>query len=234
MTALAGRAVTLTDTDADFPSMDAEMRADPGATAVTTPWEVTVATSASLVDQMITRSVSGAPLESRRSTVSWVVCPTTTLLSSGQTSMLATGTGMTVIEATALRPSEVAVMIAPPADTADTRPSLVTVATTSLLVDQVTLRPASTLPDASTGSAVSWSASPTNIDRLAVESRTLATGAGLTVRRAKASFPRALAAISTLPTRTPVTRPVCETVAMVSSSLDQVTRTPGNTVPSPS
>jgi len=59
-------------------------------------------------------------------------------------------------------PSLVAVIAAVPADTAVTNPLPLTVATPSALVDQVTARPASTLPFASFGVAVSWTAPPTN------------------------------------------------------------------------
>ena len=76
--------------------------------------------------------------------------------------------------------------------------------------------------------------SPMNIERLVNESRMLATGVGLTVMREKASFPRALAAISTVPMRTPVTTPDCDTVAMDASSVPHETRTPGTTFPSAS
>ena len=103
-----------------------------------------MATCAASVDQTSTRPVSGAPDASRTSAVSCVVCPTTTLLTSGERSMLATGTGATVMDANALRPSEDALMMAPPDETAVTSPPFVTVATLALLVDQVMVLPGST------------------------------------------------------------------------------------------
>jgi hypothetical protein len=55
----------------------------------------------------------------------------------------ATGTGSTVIDDVPVFPSLVAVIVAPPTETAVTRPELLTVATAVLFDDQLTTRPVS-------------------------------------------------------------------------------------------
>ena len=73
----------------------------------------------------------------------------------GVTSTDATGTLVTVIDAVPLFPSLVAVIVAEPGVTAETRPALLTVATDVLLLVHVTVRSESAFPFASLGIAVS-------------------------------------------------------------------------------
>jgi hypothetical protein len=204
----------------------------PTATAVTSPLDVTVATWALLVDHVTTRPLSASPALSRGSADSWVVCPTTISTLDGLTSIVATGTAETEIDATAERPSAVARMTAPPVASAVTMPSSVTVATLALLVVHVTGLPGSTFPALSSGSAVSWTDSPTSMPRLLDDSLIDATGVGVTVTSASASCPCTLAAILTVPTDTPVTSPPAVTSAIAGSSVAQRMPSPASMVPS--
>ncbi len=226
MTAPTGLGLTVIAAVPLFPSLDAEIVAAPGEIAVTRPADVTVATCALLVDQATACPPNGAPDASRTCAVNCVLCPTTRAPLSGARAMLATGTCETVIEATPVCPSQLALMIAPPAATAVTSPPAVTVATVVLLDDHVTGRPDSTCPSASSASAPSCSVSPTSIEWFVDERRTAATGAGSTVTVESASLPSALAAIRTVPTLRPVTTPPSDTAAIDASSLAQWTCPP--------
>ena len=93
---------------------------------------------------------------------------------------------VTVIAAGPLCPSLVAVIVADPATTPVTRPLPFTVATAMLLLAQVTTRPASGVPLASLGVAVSCTVCPTG---------TLAD-AGLTVTEATGTVVMVTAAVS--------------------------------------
>ena len=155
MTALAGRAATLTVADPLLPSLVAVIVAVPDATAVTRPSDETVATLFRFDDQEIIRPVIVPPDASRRLAESREVCPTTRLLVTGVTSTPATGTSETVIVATALFPSDDAVMMAAPAPKAVTSPALVTVATDASLLTHETGRPVRTRPLPSSSSAAS-------------------------------------------------------------------------------
>src|SRR5438270_6505792 len=68
---------------------------------------------------------------------------------------------VTVTLATPLRPSLVAVIVARPGATPPTRPSFVTAATLESLVVHETTRPATGVPCASSGTALSWTLWPT-------------------------------------------------------------------------
>src|SRR5688572_19764074 len=219
MTALAGRAVTFTVADPLLPSLVAVIVAVPAATAVTRPSDDTVATVLRFDDQEIIRPVMVAPEASRSLAESRDVCPTTRLLVTGVTSTPATGTSETVIVATALFPSDDAVMMAAPAPRAVTIPASVTVATDASLLTQEIGRPVRGRPLPSSSSATSRNVWPTVMARLVVESRPVATGVGVTVIRESASRPRELAAVNTVPTLRPVTTPIGETSAMDASAL---------------
>ncbi len=108
-----------------------------------------------LLVQFTTRPERALPLASFGVAVSCAVCPTWMLAVGGLTATEATGTGVTVTPALPLCPSLVAVIVADPAARALTRPLLFTVATAPLLLAHVTARPASGLPAASLGVAVS-------------------------------------------------------------------------------
>src|SRR5688572_12891912 len=222
----------LTIAVATFPSLVAEIVAVPVETAVTSPSEDTVASAALLVPQLTARPDNALPDPSRTSAVSCAVCPTTRSLDSGDSTTLATGTADTVIDATALLPSLLAVMIAPPTASAVTCPLSVTVAIAGSLVVQTIGRLLRTCPSLSSACALSCTTSPTNIDRCDDESRTIVTGVGFTVTRANASLPQLLAAIRTVPTLRPVTTPAALTSAIAGSSLAHDTRCCGTIDPS--
>ena len=100
----------------------------------------------------------------------------------GVTSTEATGAGgadVTVIAALPDFPSLVAVTVAEPAATADTKPALSTVAIAGSLVVQLTARPLSVLPAESWVVAVSCTLPPGASDALAGDTTTDATGAAV-------------------------------------------------------
>jgi hypothetical protein len=118
----------------------------------------------------------------------------------------ATGTGETVTEAVPLWPSLVAVIVAVPGALAVTSPVCETLATPSLLEDQVTGR-VSILSCASFSATISCSVSPCTtvaVDGLTV---TEATGACVTVSVALPLFPSLIAMMLAVPTATAVTAP---------------------------
>ena len=207
------------------------MVAVPGATAVTTPVDVTVATDASLVDQRTTRPTRGLPDASSGCASSCAACPTTSDCEDGFTWTEATGTADTVTDAGALLPSAEAVMSAPPGESAVTRPLALTVAIPGLLLDQVIGRSARALPAPSRASAVNWKLSSTYSDRLAGETCTVATGVAVTVTSAKPLRPPALAATCTVPSFRAWTTPSAVIVAISRFSLDQCTGRSINMVP---
>src|SRR5437773_2776571 len=118
-----------------LPSLVAVIVAEPTATAVTRPLALTVATAVLLLDQVTTRPVPVAPVESWVTAESCRVPPTNRLAEAGLTVKEATGTRDTVMAAVPLLPSLVAVIVAEPAATAVTNPLLLTVATAVLLLD---------------------------------------------------------------------------------------------------
>src|SRR5438445_11852940 len=100
----------------------------------------------------------------------------------GVTSTDATGTGVTVIAEVPLFPSLVAVIVAEPGVTPETRPSLLTVATDVLELDHVTVRPESGVPPASLGVAVRCTVWHACTDAEGGVASTDATGTLVTVR----------------------------------------------------
>src|SRR5689334_7649766 len=195
ITALTGFGLTVIAAEPDLPSLVAVIVAVPAAIAVTSPVDETLATLGALVDHATARPARTWPDPSRGSALSCVVCPTTRSLAFGVTTTAATGTDVIVIVATADLPSLDPVMIALPAASAVTSPLALTLATVALLVANVTGRPGSSLPCASSVWAVIWTVWPTSRSRLVGESLTLATGVGLTVTSAIAVLPSAVAAI---------------------------------------
>ena len=77
VTVAAGGAVTVIEAVPDCPSLVAVIVALPGATAVTTPDEETVATELALLDQVTGRPVSTFPFASCVVALSVTVCPAT-------------------------------------------------------------------------------------------------------------------------------------------------------------
>jgi hypothetical protein len=110
------------------PSLDAVIDAVPGDTAATIPVALTVATSDRFDDHVIVRPLSGCPAASRGCASSSTVCPTTRVAELGLTATEATGAGDTVIAATPLLPSTVAVITVLPGDNAAMAPLPLTLA----------------------------------------------------------------------------------------------------------
>src|SRR5947209_7698380 len=135
--------------------------AEPGATAVTTPDDDTVATPALLVVHVTGRSVTTVPFASRTVAASTVVCATNRFADVGVTLTLPTGTAATDTSAFPLLPSLVAVIVAEPTESAVTTPAAVTVATASLLDVQLTGRSVTTTPRLSLTVAASVTVCPT-------------------------------------------------------------------------
>src|ERR1051325_5696520 len=122
-----------------FPSLAAVIVADPAATAVTRPVELTVAFVPSEVVQVTVRPVSVAPLASRVVAVSCCVAPTASDAEDGVTTTLATGLGMTVREADPETVPTVAMISVVPAANPVTVPVVSTEARVDVAAAQVTL-----------------------------------------------------------------------------------------------
>jgi hypothetical protein len=147
--AMAGAASTVMVAEAFLPSAVAVMVAVPAATAVTSPVPDTLALVVSELVQVTCRPLSALPEASRATAASCRVPPTWSVAVSGVTTSVAMGTCVTVSAASPLLPSLVALIVTGPAARAVTvtvAPSPLTVATTSLEVCQVKLRPVSALP----------------------------------------------------------------------------------------
>src|SRR5881396_563069 len=207
------------------------MVAEPATTPDTRPLPLTVATAVLLLLQVTVRPVSALPLPSLGVAVSGIVPPVATLAVAGLTVTDATGTCTTVMADVPLCPSLVAVIVAVPATFPVTRPVVFTVATVVLLLDQVTVRPVSTLPFASLSVAVSWTVFPSFTFAVAGLTVTDATGTCTTVMADVPLCPSLVAVIVAVPATFPVTRPVVFTVATVVLLLDQVTVRPVSTLP---
>jgi hypothetical protein len=137
VTVATGTGVTVTVAVAVRPSIVAVMIAVPGARALTSPPSDTVAAFALELDHVTARPGSAAPPASRAVAVSWANCPTINASEVGVISTVATGTSVTVRVAASLLTSLVAVIVTTPGATAVARPDELTVATASLLLDQV-------------------------------------------------------------------------------------------------
>jgi deoxyribose-phosphate aldolase len=131
-----------------FPELVAVIVAEPAATPVTTPLELTVAAAVLLLDQVTVCPVITLPFWSL--TVAWrvVVVPATIDTDGGATVTVVTtgGTAVTVMLDVPVFPELVAVIVAEPAATPVTTPLELTVAAAVLLLDQVTVCPVITLP----------------------------------------------------------------------------------------
>lgn len=145
------------------PSLVAMTEAVPGATAVTRPAAVTVATSGLALDHVTVRPVRTLPAASRSVAVACVPCPAARDVEPRETTIAATGAGAgaaidtaAVAETASLR----AVTVVPPAATAVTRPLEETVAIVGFDDDQVTARLARIAPLASRTVAVNRDVSP--------------------------------------------------------------------------
>src|SRR5881398_1222546 len=156
-----GGAVTVTLAVPLCPSLVAVIVAAPGATALTRPLPLTVATAVFPLAHVITRPPRAFPLASCGVAVSCTVCPCGIVTAGGVTATAATGTLATVTDAVPLFPSLVAVIVAAPGATAVTRPLPLTVATPGALLPQVTARPLRGFPFGSSGVAANCIVAPT-------------------------------------------------------------------------
>src|SRR2546429_7312918 len=178
-----------------FPSLVALIVMEPGVTPLTRPLVLTVATAVLELDHVTVRPESGFPPASLGVAVSCTVWPACTEAEGGVTSTDATGTFVTVIDEVPLFPSLVAVIVAEPGVTPETRPLLLTVATAVLELDHVTVRPERGAPLASFGVAVSCTVWPACTDAVGGVTSTVATGTGVTVTDEVPLFPSLVAVI---------------------------------------
>ncbi len=153
------------------------------------------------------------------------------LADAGLTVTEATGTILTVIAALPLLPSLVAVIVAEPAATAETRPLALTDATAVLLLDQVRTRPVSVLAAESLVTADSCCVPPTPMVADAGLRVTVATGTFVTVMVDVPLWPSLVAVIVADPTALLLTRPLAFTVATAASLVAQVTTRPESGAP---
>jgi hypothetical protein len=226
--------ITVTTEVPLFPSLVAVIVVEPTTTPLTRPFVDTGPTPMTLLDHVTARPVSRLPAESLVTAVSWTVDPMFTLAGDGVTVTVETGTIVTVMVEVPPCPSLVAVIVADPAATAETRPPLETVATLVALLDQVMVRPVRTLPAASFVVAVSCALVPMRSSLVAGATVTVATGTAVTVIALVPLVPSLVAVIVAEPAPTAVTRPLAETVATAAALLDQVTTRPGSTAPAAS
>jgi hypothetical protein len=142
-----GIGVTVTLEVPDFPSLVAVIVVVPGLEPVTTPPELTLATSGLLDDHATMRFVTTVPLTSVTVTVNGVVAPVMMVAVGGDTVTLPTGAMVTVTDAVPDFPSLVAVIVTgPPGETPVTTPAGDTVATVVLFDAHVTTRSVTTVP----------------------------------------------------------------------------------------
>src|SRR5207244_4678945 len=122
-------------------------------------------------------------------------------------------TYVTVIDVVPLFPSLVAVIVADPGVTPETRPPLLTVATDVLELDHVTVRPKSGFPPASLGVPVSCTVWPACTEAEGGVTSTVATGTLVTVTDEVPLLPSLVAVIVAEPGVTPETSPLLLTGA---------------------
>jgi hypothetical protein len=223
--------VTVTVAVPLLPSLVAVIVAVPGATPVTTPADVTVATAALLDVHAMTRSVTTVPFVSLTVGVSVTVAVTRMPGVGGESTTPPTGTGVTVTNVVPDLPSLVAVITTVPGVTPVTRPVGDTVATAGALVAQVTTRSETTLPFTSSTFALNWRVDLATIDAPGGRMLTDPTATLEIVSSADPLFPSLVAVIVALPAATAVTVPCAETVATAVFELDHATAGPVTTLP---
>src|SRR5690348_978493 len=130
----------------DWPSLVAEMVAEPGATPVTRPFASTLATLGMLLDHVMVRPVRGLCCASNTVAVSCAVPGSTIVSSGGETETDATGGGSTVMVAIPDEPPALAAICTVPGPTPVTTPASLTVAMDASPVFQNTSCPATTWP----------------------------------------------------------------------------------------
>jgi hypothetical protein len=209
----------------NLPSLVAVIVVVPVASAATTPLLETVATAPFVVAHVTGRSVTTAPFASRTVAMSVVVCPTASEAVGGSTVTVPTPGIVTVAVTTAVFPSLLATMFAPPGATPVMTPDVETVATPGLCEVNVTNRPVNTNPSGSLSVTFNATVCCTITVGVVGEISTLATGAGFTTTPAAPDWPSLVAVIAAVPGATAVTTPDCETVATaVLLELQTITR----------
>jgi hypothetical protein len=229
--------VTVTLDVPDFPEVVALIVAEPAATPVTTPPELTVAAAELLLDQVTVCPFITAPFWSL--TVAWrvVVAPATIDADVGATVIVVTtgATAVTVMLDVPVFPELVAVIVAEPAATPVTTPLEATVAAAELLVVHVTVCPVITLPFWSFTVACSAAFAPTTIEAdVGATVTVVATGGGgdeLTVTLELPDCPSHVAVIVAEPAASPVTTPLALTLATPVLLDDQLMLLPVKTFP---
>src|SRR5712692_3251558 len=140
-------------------------------------------------------------------------------------------TAVTAMAPAAVRPSQLAVIVADPSATAVTTPPVLTKATGALSVDHAIVRPVKGLPLASRGVAVSCTVCPTVTLAVAGLTVTDATGTLVTVMAAVLVALSHAAVMMAVPAASAVTSPVPFTVATPGLPLVHVTARPVKTFP---
>jgi hypothetical protein len=172
-------AVTVSDAEPLFPSLDAIMLAEPAPAAVTMPLELTAAMVAFELDHETARPVRTFPFASRRVAVALAVCPMTSEAGVSVTDTLATATGgaaITLRLASPRTPSLVALITAVPGTHAEIIPASDTLAIAALELSQAIGRPARGAPSASLGVATACPVCPATNDGEGSAKETAATG----------------------------------------------------------
>jgi hypothetical protein len=193
-----GGEVTATLAVPDFPAVVAVIVAEPAATPVTTPFELTVAAAGLLVDQAMLWPVITFPWASFTVAESVTEPPTVIDDDGGETTtVVTTGAGggggggggggswlgaVTVTSEVPLFPAIVAVIVAEPAASPATTPLELTTAVEALLVDHEMTSPGMTFPSASFTVAASVVVVPATTDAVAGATLTVVTtGVGVGV-----------------------------------------------------
>ncbi len=234
VTLATGTTLTVTVTVAALPSLVAVMTEVPGASPVTTPADDTLAMVGVAELHVTMRPVRTLPLASWTVGVS-VTLPVTKMFGAGGARVIdATGAGVTVTEAVPATLPLVAVIVAVPAETVLTTPVAETVATADALDVHVTTRPVSTLPLASSVTAVNVAVPPTIKLVVGGETVMLATGTAVTVTVTVAVLPSQVPVMTEVPGASPVTTPAADTLATAGVPELHATTRPVRTLPSAS
>jgi len=166
------------------------------------------------LDQVTLEPLSTLPPASLSVANSCCVCPVTSEDDCGLTATDATDALATVMRTVPDFPADVAVIVAEPEATPETRPADETLATDGFELDQVAMRPVSTLPLASLIVALSCRDCPIVTVADCVVNATDATVASVTVTSDVPVLPSEVAVIVAEPGALPVTSPVAETVTV--------------------
>ena len=217
LTALADTVVTAIDAVANFPSDDANTKAFPTPTVLTTPSTDTLTTLGAPEVQLTTRCPNGAPPASSAVAVRRAEPPSNSATDGGSMRRFAIGDGETTIVAAPTLPSLVIAIVADPGAAAVTVPSLATRAMLTLLLAKASGRPESRLPLSSVICTVSLTVWPTVRAACAGDTTTAPTGRALTRIVALPLRPPLVAVIVADPGAMPKTTPDDDTVAIAAA-----------------